>query len=102
MHGTFKSLDLYLLQISFAQITGQSVSVPFNMGRILLQKCIRSRVDLYFQLNYEIRSFIHTILFYFSTVLHILIFNVFCGDPLDDDDPCGSLTNGDYDYDHDV
>ena len=26
---------------------------------------------------------------------------VFCGDPLDDDDPYGSLTNGDYDYDHD-
>ena len=26
---------------------------------------------------------------------------LFCGDPLDDDDPYGSLTNGDYDYDHD-
>ena len=31
----------------------------------------------------------------------ISICNLFCGDPLDDDDPYGSLTNGYYDYDHD-
>ena len=27
---------------------------------------------------------------------------VFCKDPLNDDDPYGSLTNGDYNYDYDV
>ena len=27
---------------------------------------------------------------------------MFCEDPLDDDDPYGSLTNRDYNYDYDV